>query len=199
MKKILTAAAIAALASTQALAQASNFTGFSAAANVNTSSANTEIRGGGVSGKTGDSSQNVTLQAAYGLAVGSNGVLGFGATYGLGDVKAGSFSAGGDRYDIKGKDMYSLYVEPGYAVSNSTLVYAKLAYLGMKGESSFNGATGSDNFDGVGYGLGVRTLLDKNLFLQVEFKQSDYSEQTVNNVSYKPSGSTGTIGIGYRF
>ena len=42
-------------------------------------------------------------------------------------------------------------------------------------------------------------MLNKNLFLQVEFMQADYSEKTFSGVSYKPSASTGTIGIGYKF
>ena len=200
MKKILIATAVAAtLAAPQVFAQANNFTGLSVGANVNLATTSTEFRGGGFSSKLGDTSQNASLQAAYGLALGNSGVLGFGGTYGLGDLKAGTVSGGGLSMDMKAKDMYSIYVEPGYAVNNSTLAYAKIAYLGMKGEASSGGATASESFNGVGYGAGIRTMLNKNLFLQVEFMQADYSEKTFSGVSYKPSASTGTIGIGYKF
>ena len=201
MKKILIATAVAAvLAAPQVFAQANNFTGFSVAANVNLATMSIERSGLGLSFQYAGSSQNASLQAAYGVALGKSGVLGFGTTYGLGDFKAGTFSGGGVRADVKAKDMYSIYIEPGYALTTSTLAYAKIAYLGMKGEASSGGATtASESFNGVGYGAGIRTMLDKNLFLQVEFMQSDYSQKTVSGVSLKPSASTGTIGIGYKF
>lgn len=201
MKKALIATAIAAaLVAPQAFAQANNFAGFSAAANVNMTTATTEVSVPGASVKFDDNSQNVSLQAAYGLALGNNFVLGFGGTYALGDMKAGTIVAGANRVEMKGKDMYSLYIEPGFVLGNSTLAYAKVAYLGMKGEASATGAaTFSDNFDGVGYGIGIRTMLDKNLFAQVEFMQSDYSAKTYSGGTYKPSATTGTIGIGYKF
>ena len=183
----------------QAFAQtngASGFTGFSAAANANASTSSTEVSGNGAYVDMGKSSQDVSLQAAYGFAMGNNYVLGLGATYALGDLKFGSASAGGLTASLKGKDAYSIYLEPGYAISNSTLVYAKLAYLGMKGE--VNGGA-SEDFSGVGYGIGVRHKLSKNLFLQGEIAQSEYSDENISNANYKPSGTTGTVGIGYQF
>jgi hypothetical protein len=131
MKKVLIAAAVAASCiAPQAFAQtngASGFTGFSIGANANVSTSATEIRNGNNSVDMGKSSQDVGLQAAYGFALGNNYVLGLGATYGLGDLKYGSASAGGVRANLKGKDAYSIYLEPGYAISNSTLVYGKVA------------------------------------------------------------------------
>jgi len=193
MKKILIAAAVAAsFVAPQAFAQASGFTGFSAGANVNATTSSTEVRQSSGSIDMGKSSQDVSLQAAYGFALGNSYVLGVGATYALGDLKYGS--AGG--VNLKGKDAYSLYVEPGYAFSNSTLVYAKLAYLGMKGEAN---GIGSRDFAGVGYGVGVRHKLSSNLFLQGEITQSEYSSSTIGNTRFEPSGTTGTVGVGYQF
>ena len=192
MKKILIAAAVAAsFVAPQAFAQASGFTGFSAGANVNATTSSAEVRQGSTSFDMGKSSQDVSLQAAYGFALGNNYVLGLGATYSLGDLKYGS--AGGA--NLKGKDAYSIYLEPGYAFSNSTLVYAKLAYLGMKGEAG----NSSRDFDGVGYGVGVRHKLSSNLFLQGEITQSEYNRETVGGIAFEPSGTTGTVGIGYQF
>ena len=200
MKKILLAAAAAATCfAPQAFAQATNFQGFSAGGNLNLSSANTEVRGGSTGLNLGESSQNGSVQAAYGLAVGQRGVMTFGATYGLGDIKAGSANVGGLNTSIKAKDAYSIYFEPGYAVTESTLVYGKLAYLGAKGEVSGNGGSGSTNIDGVGYGAGVRTMLNTNVYVQAEVMQSDYNDTTISGVNYKPSATTGTVGVGYRF
>jgi hypothetical protein len=202
MKKVLIAAAVAASCiAPQAFAQtngASGFTGFSAAANANASTSSTEVSGSGAYVDMGKSSQDVSLQAAYGFALGNNYVLGLGATYALGDLKFGSASAGNLTASLKGKDAYSIYLEPGYAFSSSTLVYAKLAYLGMKGEVE-GSSRGSEDFSGVGYGVGVRHKLNKNLFLQGEITQADYSGETVAGTSFKPSGTTGTVGIGYQF
>ena len=193
MKKILIAAAVAAsFVAPQAFAQANGFTGFSAGANVNANTSSTEVINGSGSIDMGKSSQDVSLQAAYGFALGNNYVLGLGATYGLGDLKYGSSGLA----NLKGKDAYSIYLEPGYAFSNSTLVYAKLAYLGMKGEAN---GLGSRDFDGVGYGVGVRHKLNSNLFLQGEITQSEYSSETIAGTRFEPSGTTGTVGIGYQF
>jgi outer membrane immunogenic protein len=193
MKKILIAAAVAAsFVAPQAFAQANGFTGFSAGANVNANTSSTEVRNGSGTIDMGKSSQDVSLQAAYGFDLGHNYVLGVGATYNLGDLKYGSTTGA----NLKGKDAYSLYVEPGYAFTNSTLVYAKLAYLGMKGEAD---GIGSRDFAGVGYGVGVRHKLSSNLFLQGEITQSEYSSSTIGNTRFEPSGTTGTVGVGYQF
>ncbi|MDO9278272.1 MAG: outer membrane beta-barrel protein [Polaromonas sp.] len=202
MKKVLIAAAVAASCiAPQAFAQtngASGFTGFSAAANANASTSSTEVRNGSNYVDMGKSSQDVSLQAAYGFAMGNNYVLGLGATYALGDLKSGSVTVGDFNANLKGKDAYSLYLEPGYAISNSTLVYGKLAYLSMKGEAG-GSIHGSEDFSGVGYGVGIRHKLNKNLFLQGEIAQADYSHETIGGTMFKPSSTTGTVGIGYQF
>lgn len=199
MKKILIAAAVAtSFVAPQAFAQANGFSGFSAGANANASTSSTEVRNGSAYVDMGKSSQDVSLQAAYGIALGNNYVLGLGGTYALGDLKFGSISAGGFDTSLKGKDAYSLYVEPGYAISNSTLFYAKLSYLNMTGEAE-GAVSGSRDFSGVGYGVGVRHKLSTNLFLQGEIAQSEYSAETVGHTTFEPSGTTGTVGIGYQF
>ena len=108
---------------------------------------------------------------------------------------AGSISGG----TFKGKDMYSLYVEPGFLVNGSTLVYAKAAYLSMKGEASDVGVTGSENFDGLGYGAGVRVAFGKTFFWQFELTQSDYNAKSIYGLGFKPAVFNRTFGVGYRF
>ena len=203
MKKVLIAAAVAAACiAPQAFAQtnaAGGFTGFSVGANVNASTSSTEVSNRNGYADMGKSSQDASLQAAYGFALGNNYVLGLGATYSVSDSKFGSVRGGnGLNASMKGKDAYSLYLEPGYAFSNSTMVYAKLAYLSMKGEVE-GSYRGSEDFTGVGYGIGVRHKLNKNLYLQGEITQSEYSDETVGGTMYKPSQTTGTVGIGYQF
>lgn len=200
MKKVFIAAAIAAtLVSPQAFAQAQNFAGFGVALNGHLANASTDVSTVDGSLKIGDHSQNASLQAGYGFVLSNSAVLGLGLTYNLGDLKGGSFSSGGNSFEMKGKDMYSVYIEPGYALSNSTLIYAKLAYHGVKGEVSGNGSSASEDFEGVGYGVGMRAKLDKNLFFQVEFAQIDFKSKTIEGGSFKPYATLGTVGIGYQF
>lgn len=194
MKKALIAtAAAAALAAPQAFAQANNFTGFSVGLNANFVSASTEISAASV--KLGDTTQIASLEGAYGFAMGRNGALGVGLTYNLGDMKAGTLTG----TEFKGKDMYSVYVAPGYVLSSDTWLYGKLAYQAAKVELSGGGATGSANFDGFGYGAGVRALLSRNMYLQIEFMQAAYGEKTVLSANLKPSETYGAIGLGYKF
>ena len=65
-------------------------------------------------------------------------------------------------------------------------------------------ASGSRNFKGWGYGVGLKTLLTNNLFLQVEAEYIDYKSQSVTGTDdivykFKPESLSGTISIGYRF
>jgi len=200
MKKLLLAAVLGAALAPQAFAQGRNFEGFSVGVNANSSSVSTEATGTGVSGKFGDGSENFTLQAAYGVSMGGNGVFGLGGTYTLADFNAGNIASGGATVSLKGKDMYSLYVEPGFLVNPSTLVFAKAAYISMKGETSASGVTGgSENFDGLGYGAGVRMSFGKTAYWQFELTQSDYNAKSISGLNLKPSAFNRTIGIGFRF
>ena len=200
MKKLLIAVAVAStLIAPQAFAQTKNFEGFSLGANVNFVGASTELSAPAVAIRMGETSQNLSLQAAYGFAIGNTSVLSLGLNYGVGDLAGGSIDAGANRYKLKVTNSYSLYIEPGFVVSESTLVYGKLAYLSAKGVESLNAFSGSANFNGTGFGAGIRTMLSKNLYLQAEFLQSNYTQKSFGTSGYKPTASIGTVGIGYKF
>ena len=188
MKKNIVVAALIAgsFVSISAFAQGKNFEGFSVALNANSASSNTERNTAGLIENFGDSPQNFILQAAYGVPMGSNGIFGMGGTYTLADFNAGP---------IKGKDRYSLYLEPGLMVDGSTLIYVKASYVNMKGEA----APGNANFDGLGYGAGLRMAFGKNTFWQLEFTQSDFNSKDIGGIGYKPTSFNRTLGIGYRF
>lgn len=196
---VVTACAVV-LAMPHAWAQSERFSGWSLGANLNATTTWTEFTGGGSSAKMSDSAQNLSLQAAYGLTLGHHGVLSFGLTYGLGELKAGSTTAGGRNVEFRLKDLYSVYLEPGYAISPNWLAYAKLGYYGVRaGEESVDGVTASKTFGGLGYGLGVRTMLDRNLYLQIEYTQADYNRKTPDFGTYRPMTATGSIGLGLKF
>lgn len=201
MKKILIATAVAAtLFTPHVFAQARNFEGFSLGLNLNAASASSEISGVGFFNKNGDTTTTGAIQAAYGFPVGDAFVFGIGASYDFGDLKVGSTSASGTSYELKGKDRYSVYFEPGLLIANSSMVYAKIGYQGMKGEINFStGQSSSDDYFGAGYGAGIRTMVNKNVYVQAEFVQMYFDEKTQNGVRTKPSATVGTIGVGYKF
>lgn len=52
----------------------------------------------------------------------------------------------------------------------------------------------------MGFGFGIRNMLSKTTFLQVEVSQVDYKNVTfVDGASVKPNATVGTIGFGMKF
>lgn len=202
MKKLLTA--VAATAACFAVsAQTFNFEGFSGALNLNTVSTSTKISGDGGSAfdGIGQQSWNGSVQAAYGFVTSPSTVLTVGATYALGNAKGGTLEFGDGSAQIRVKNAYSVYVEPGFLLNDKTLAYGKLSYEGAKGSLAVTGESEeSKSIKGTGIGAGIRTMLDKTSFIQVEFKQVGYGSVDIANAgSLKAKATVGTIGFGMKF
>ncbi len=199
MKKNVTVIAFVAAAS-GAFAQTSNFEGFSGALNLNSASTNIKLASDGDTfDGVGQQSWNGSVRAAYGFALSPTTVVSIGATYGLGKLKAGSINFGDDGLNLKIKNHLSLYVEPGLLVSDKTLAYGKLSYDSAKAV-----VTGEDeeskSIKGPGFGFGIRTMIDKTSFVQVEVKQIGFrSVDLQDGTSAKAKASIGTIGFGMKF
>jgi hypothetical protein len=185
-----------------ASAQVSNFTGFSGAVNLSAASTNTKI-GQDLQGIGGD---NViaSLQGAYGLELSSSSVLGLGLTYAAGKSKSGSFLGDdGDTLSFSVKNQYSLFIEPGTLLSDNTLFYGKISI--EKGKfavsSPIAANSASKSISGTGYGVGMRHMLDKTKFLQVELMKVGYKSFRLpgDTTDIKSSTTLGTIGIGMKF
>ena len=201
MKALFMATTVAAtLCVSHAFAQTKGFEGFSLGLNVNSATVSNDFTASGAGAKFSNTSQNGSFQAAYGFPASGIFNIGLGITYALSELKAGTASLGAVNYELKEKDAYSLYVEPGFTLSDSTLAYGKVAYLGMRGETRLStGTVQGDDFFGWGYGIGIRALMNKNLYLQAEVLQNNYNERSANGLVLKPSATMGTIGIGYKF
>lgn len=197
IKVLMTVVAVS--ASSLALAQNKNFTGFSAGANVNFANSKTEtIFIGGGSAQASENAQNASLQGQYGFGISDKFVIGLGVTYGLGELKAGTVTFGGAPVSRKLKDQYSINIEPGYVVSASTLAYAKVGFQGAKGESSVSN-TGA-MLTGYGYGIGFRTMLTPKLYLQGEYQQISFDKKNeITGVDIKADQGVASIGVGYKF
>lgn len=198
MKKLIVAAAVlATFAAPQAFAQAKNFEGASAALSVNFAKTKTELSNSSSSLDASDTDQNAALQLQYGVALNEKFVLGLGATINIGDAKSGNLTVGNTAYQTKQKDTSSLYVAPGYAVTDSILAYGKLAYLSSK---LSDGDGGSQTFNGgFGFGVGAQYLLNKNMFVQAEYISNKYDDQKIGTATLKLNSDVFSVGVGYKF
>ena len=184
-----------------ASAQVSNFTGFSGAVNLSASSSNTKV---GSFFSVGGDGWISSFQGAYGIEMSNSSVLGFGLTYAAGKSKSGNTTDDDDSTnDISIKNQYSLYLEPGSLLSDNTLLYGKISMeRGKFSAVSSNPAnSNSKSMSGTGYGVGMRHMLDKSKFVQVELMKVGYKSFRFDGetTDLKSSTTLGTIGIGMKF
>ena len=217
-----TVAILATTAATPALSQSKNFAGPSVSfgAGYNTYQQPLKYTDDGTPSETltiGGSKENFigVFDLSYGLDVSSNSILSFGINYNFNNSKADvfDFTDGTDDLKITGKlkDQYAFYIQPAYALSNNTAIFGKLSYNFAKASYtlSANGdsATGSEDIEGWGYGAGIKTFIDKNLYFQIEGNLIDYkkagSTELVDGVNYtissEPKSLSALVSIGYKF
>ena len=184
---------LAAFAAVQAHAQSNSFAGFSVTGQAEFDGATSSASDG-----TSDSarSSGVGIQAKYDWALNKKFVLGLGVSASSGNRQAGTYQSGNSVYS---NDRYSLDLEPGYAVNQNVLVYGKLSSVSAS-VAGDDGAS-STTVQGVGYGIGVRSLIDRNLFWQVgldNYHLNDASFATTGTVS-SVQGNVLSLGVGYKF
>ena len=219
-------ALLATTATTPALSQSKNFAGPSIAIGVGYNSTNydnslvTAAPLATDSVNSGKSNFNSSIDLSYGFEVNPNFVISLGATYDLTESKNDIISAddgmnGTAKISAKLKDHYSLYVQPTYALSNNTAVFAKVGYNFAKSEIKLTASDGSDtdsltysqNLNAWSYGAGVKTFLTSNAFLQFEGSLTSYDTQNKTftgsldtyTFSHKPEVLAALVSIGYKF
>jgi len=207
MKKKLLALTVA-LSATTVFAQPSNFEGFSAGLSIGAVGVDTKVSSnGGYGFNLGENNIIPGVDFSYSMALDKQMLIGFGFTYDLAKSKSGEITYDGlGTLGLETKDHYSVYVQPQYLLNNSTAVFGKLGYHKIKGSISGTYAANftSENYTGIGYGVGVKTFIDKNLFIQaegqiVDFKKKSFDYGGGEVVSYKPKSSAGIITLGYKF
>ena len=186
-----------------ASAQVSNFTGWTGAVNLSAASTNLKTS---TQFSLGGDNWLASFQGAYGLELSSSSVLGMGLTYAAGKSKSGTSINDGPpvTYEpIDVKNQYSLYLEPGSLLSDNTLLYGKVSL--EKGKAAITGATAasskSKSVSGTGYGVGLRHMLDKTKYVQVEFMKVGYKSVRFDGDTsdIKFSTTLGTVGFGMKF
>jgi outer membrane immunogenic protein len=225
MNKILKLSAIALLASsTSLLAQSKNFEGVNIALGV--SAIGAEVSGNSKSGQNqtntnsgsiGKIAEIANLDIGYTFSLSNNGAISIGGTYTPGKAKVGNGSfvastpgstASDQNVSAQFKDPYSIYVMPTYAISNNSAIFAKISYNHVDLDVTSSGTTTitskPSDLEGWGYGIGSKTMLDKNLYLQVEVNLNDYDNingtlSNGNSFNADPKTIAGTVSIGYKF
>lgn len=175
------------------------------------------------------------LDLGYGFRVNPNFVLGVGGTIDLGKTKSGAVNvnspgdivpgvSSGTLIQLIGKNHFSLYAQPTWLVTPETGLFFKVGYHQMsRGQEGMLGAmlaesTGgspSMKFNGIGYGLGIKTYISKNVFVQAEvgmvnFKSKDLmpllgaagaeaAEEGLERISAKLKTTSGIVSIGMNF
>lgn len=198
MKNKLLVVALLSVAATGVMAQSDSavnaFDGASVGVSVSSVGGSTDLSGSR-SANMGQQSVIPTVEAGYTFGVSKEIALGLTGTYDLADTKGGTDSTA----NLVGKKHYSINFKPGYVLGSSTMIYVLAGYNRMSGTLNNNGYTGTSNLNGIGYGVGIETLLDKNVFVKLEGQQVKYSSSTISGLTYKPSTTIATLGIGYKF
>ena len=190
MKHALFVTAALALAAPLALAQPSTFGGFSLGLNAEWARTTTEVIG---TGTDGGNATGLGLQAQYSFSLNPQWLLGVGLTIGNTKFNAGSVSG----IDFSTNSRLSIDITPSYALSDSLLVFGKVSSL-TANSTALTTVTGLENsfsLTGLGFGFGVRTMVDKNLFFQGTYDMNRYNDLTTT----KTGASVFSLGLGYRF
>jgi opacity protein-like surface antigen len=193
-KKIVIVAGL--IFSASAFAQAEKFASASIGINTGFESNQTALAN---TATFGGHSTPFNVNASYTFLISPTMTVTTGLTYDLTDATTATFSSG----NAKLKNHYALNIEPGYALSENTLGYLKVAYHSASSSLSSGSSTYSKTVTGWGYGFGAKHKLDKNLFINIEIQQVGYDayqpDSNVSSDTIAPTSTFGTIGLGYQF
>ena len=88
-------------------------------------------------------------------------------------------------------------------LNDKTLAYVKLSYEAGKFNSAVTNAIFNQSVSGFGYGVGLRTEINKTTFLETEIKQVNYSKFTKkvegSNIDFTHSATVGSVGLVFKF
>lgn len=152
------------------------------------------------------------FDGSYLFALNDKWLFGAGLSFDLSPFNGENYDTGEPttKTKIRTKNHFSLYLQPTYAIDSSLAVFGKLSYQ----SSSINAiwtcpvAVGcySDHMrlDGVGLGLGLKKMINKNIYVQLEGEYVDYDNKTLydnaNPFWYRNNNSySGTLSAGYHF
>ena len=169
---------------------------------------NIDSEGSGLTSADNNTETLTKVSLNYGFPVAERTVLTLGASFTNGE---NNFNSSTDQeVGMKYDNMYSLYIAPTYAVTDSTAAFAKVSYNKVDASGSSLWAGGYDsnkkNISGIGIGAGVMTFITKDIFLKAEVERINYGSNTYildgpadTNLSLKSVATNTTISIGVKF
>jgi hypothetical protein len=111
--------------------------------------------------------------------------------------------------NVKLQNTFGIFVEPGWNFTDETLGYVKLGWLNSRLKGSWNYSDNDPSSDsgsttkainGFGYGLGVKQLITKQIFVGVDLIGVTYGSADLGDgASAKSSQFMGFASIGYKF
>lgn len=188
---------MAVVASTGAMADISNFTGPEVGATLAVSTGKIKVSERNYDSSTSDTDIGLALHAGYGLEVSSEVAVLFGLDYNVSGVKAGKGNQqDGSQKNIYFKNPYSLSVGVGKLINENTLGFAKVSYEAAK----YSFETFKKDLSGFGLAAGARHMINKNTYLQGEFKYTKYTKATgVSMDNIEITNTQFNFGVGYQF
>lgn len=101
------------------------------------------------------------------------------------------------------EDYLSMSFQPGVVLSKETLLYGIISYnwVGSQSQSSRQRGLGNQAMSlfGIGYGVGARYQIDREIFLQFEATTVDYERGRSSTARTNNGETLGSFGLGYRF
>ena len=152
------------------------------------------------------------LGVGYNYGINDKYLIGIAASYSLGASSAadGTFSVGGQTkpFQYQLKNIWSVTLNPGYAIDKDSLVYGKVGVTGNT--MGINGPTAAyqtQSFTGYVLGLGYKQMITQSIYLLGEVNYASLSSKTATlatssgpiTANLGGSGMDIIVGAGYRF
>jgi opacity protein-like surface antigen len=148
------------------------------------------------------------VEAAYSKAINDKWLIGIGMTLDLANTHAGTQSALWGPVETTMKEHFSAYIQPTYALDESSAVFAKIGYHSVKveavGQPGANWLDDKFHIQGIGYGVGYKRFINDNFFVQAEVQFVDYRNKSFNDGfgyvwNYQQNTTAGILTAGFRF
>ena len=160
------------------------------------------------------------ISAGYNFGINSNYILGLGASLYPGASSSATgvlkvmVAANGATYNTQTatynvKNLYNVYLSPGYVIDKDKLAYLKVGYTGATiGLSSPLIPYNTTNLSGYTLGVGYKQMITSSLYMLGEFNYASYGSVTAStttttglglSVPVKGTGMDFLVGLGYRF
>jgi opacity protein-like surface antigen len=101
-------------------------------------------------------------------------------------------------------NIYSITVQPGYAIDKEKLIYAKVGYTGATANTESEAfGKASSTLSGYALGIGYKQVISGSLYGYAEFNYANYSNVTVPYAqlsgTVNATGMDVMVGVGWRF